>query len=171
MRDAQYWIEKLGLARHPEGGYYREVYRSPESIAAEALPGRYEGARVLATSIYFLLPGSQVSRLHRLCSDELWHYYAGSALTIHVISRDGEYKRLRLGADFDRDMRAEDGMRFQATVEKGSWFGATVDDADSYTLVGCTVAPGFEYADFVLGDRDALLGRYPQHREIIERLT
>lgn len=160
-----YWIERLELDPHPEGGYFRETYRSEEDLSAENLPERYGSGRSLSTAIYFLLRGSQVSRFHRLKSDELWHFHAGSSVTIHLIDPDGSYSQLRLGSDPDR------GERFQRVIPAGCWFGATVDDPDSYTLVGCTVAPGFDFADFEMGDRTTLSTQFPAYREVIERLT
>lgn len=145
---AAYWIETLGLRPHPEGGYFRETYRSPFS-----------------TAIYFLLPGDQVSAVHRIRSDELWHFHAGSALTLSVIHSSGRLEEIALGP------RADRGERLQAAVPAGCWFGASVDDRASYALVGCTVAPPFEFRDFELGDRARLLAEYPQHRDLIERLT
>jgi predicted cupin superfamily sugar epimerase len=162
--EAQYWIDRLGLQPHPEGGYYRETYRSSQRLLGCCL-FQHEGSRVAATAIYFLLPGEQFSALHRLRSDEIWHFYAGSPLTIHVIDPQGNLSQLKLGKDI------ENGESFQVVVPAGCWFGATVDEPDGYTLVGCTVAPGFEFEDFELGSRQQLIEQYPQHRELIERLT
>jgi predicted cupin superfamily sugar epimerase len=162
--EAQRWIEALRLQPHPEGGYYREVYRSSQRLLGCCL-FQHEGPRVAATAIYFLLPGEQFSALHRLRSDEIWHFYAGSPLTIHVIDPQGNLSQLKLGKDI------ENGESFQVVVPAGCWFGATVDEPDGYTLVGCTVAPGFEFEDFELGSRQQLIEQYPQHRELIERLT
>ena len=159
------WIKALVLQRHPEGGYYRETYRSDEEVTAEALPGRFPGPRALSTAITFLLSGGEFSALHRIKSDEVWHHYAGSALMVHVIDPDGSYRKLSLGSDPDA------GESPQAVVPAGCWFGATVDDEASYALVGCTVSPGFDFDDFELGVRTDLIERYPQHRSIIERLT
>jgi predicted cupin superfamily sugar epimerase len=164
-RDASYWIERLGLIEHPEGGYFRESYRSTEIIDGAHLPERFGGERHFCTAIYFLLTGTQRSLLHRLKSDELWHFHTGSALTIFVIDPDGDLQQYRLGPDPDRH------ECFQAVIPAGCWFGALVDDPDGFTLAGCTVAPGFEFNDFEIGERNDLLGRYPQHRELIERLT
>src|SRR5919198_5664054 len=100
MKNADYWIEKLELVKHPEGGYFKEIYRSKEKVPANALPDRYQGDRSFSTFIYFLLKGSQVSRLHRLKSDELWHFYVGSSLTIHVIDLGGRHFTVRLGNNF-----------------------------------------------------------------------
>jgi predicted cupin superfamily sugar epimerase len=165
MNTASYWIRKLGLKKHPEGGYYREVYRSDETIARAALPGRYSGKRAFSTSIYFLLDGTGVSTFHRLKSDELWHFYAGSSLTIHIISPKGKYSRIRLGPSRARQ------QVFQYTVKRNTWFGATVDNLKSYSLVGCTVAPGFDFADFQPATRKELLNLCPGKRTVINNLT
>ena len=162
---AAYWVARLGLERHPEGGYYRETYRSAEQIAGDALPDRFGGPRSFSTAIYFLLEGHDVSALHRIRSDEVWHFYTGAPLTVHTIAPDGAYSAVRLGRN------AAAGETFQAVVPAGCWFGASVDPPGTYALVGCTVAPGFAFEDFELGDRADLIARYPQHRAIIERLT
>ena len=154
MKTAQDWIAALPLIPHPEGGYYRETYRSPMAVA---LPG-FSGERAVSTAIYFLLPAGEVSAFHRIKSDELWHFYTGQLLTIHGIDPAGGYSTIELGPG-----------QPQAVVPAGSWFGATVDSG--YALVGCTVAPGFDFSDFELASRSALLAQYPQHRPIIERLT
>jgi predicted cupin superfamily sugar epimerase len=134
-------------------------------IAAGHLPGRFGGARACSTAIYFLLRGDQVSRLHRIKSDEIWHFYAGGALTLTLIHPDGRLETLPLGADPER------GESFQVLVPAGCWYGAAVDDPESYALVGGTVAPGFDFADFELADRQSLLAAFPQHRDAILRLT
>jgi uncharacterized protein len=162
---ARYWIDKLNLIPHPEGGYYRETYRSELSIAREALPPQFTGARLVSTAIYFLLEGKNFSAFHRLRSDELWHFYAGSPITVHVIEPGGGYSEIQLGSDPDS------GGVFQAVVKAGSWFASQVRDAESFALAGCTVAPGFDFADFELGKRSDLVKLYPQHRNLIERLT
>jgi len=162
---AAYWIDKLGLAPHPEGGFYRETYRSREAVDAHHLPARFGGPRAHSTAIYFLLPGDQVSMLHRIKSDEVWHFYAGGALTLTMMHPDGRLEERRLGPDPER------GETFQAVVPAGCWYGAAVGDRGGYALVGGTVAPGFDFADFELGDRATLLATFPRHRETILRLT
>ena len=162
---AAYWIERLRLAPHPEGGYFRETYRSSEIVARAALPKRFPGARAFSTAIYFLLPSGEVSRLHRLRSDELWHFHAGSALVIAILEPGSGAREIVLGRDPDR------GETLQAVVPAGSWFGAHVRDSGSFTLAGCTVAPGFDYADFDLADRVALLRQFPDQAALIARLT
>jgi predicted cupin superfamily sugar epimerase len=164
-KDARYWIEKLRLEPHPEGGYFRQTYRSEMVIAREALPAGFSGARAVSTAIYFLLEGKNFSAFHRLRSDEVWHFYAGSALVVHVIDPAGEYSSILLGND------TETGQVFQAVVPAGCWFASQVEDGKGWALVGCTVAPGFEFEDFEMGKREELTGRYPQHRELIQRLT
>ena len=161
---AQYWITKLDLQAYPNGGYFRETYRAAEGIAAAALPERFSGPHAFSTAIYFLLEGQQVSQLHRLKADEVWHFYAGSALTIHLLHPDGRYTAIDLGPD------AGQGEAFQAVVPAGCWFGAALKQAEGYALVGCTVAPGFEISDYQPADRQALLARYPDQRDLIERL-
>lgn len=165
MKTADDYIRLLGLQPHPEGGWYRETYRSAETIPPEALPVRFDGARPFATAIYFLLSSETFSALHRIRSDEQWHFYAGSALTVHSIEPSGEYRAVRLGADIGR------GEAFQAVVPAGCWFGATVDEPGAFALVGCTVAPGFDFADFELGRRETLIRQFPAQRELIVRLT
>ncbi|MBN1671228.1 MAG: cupin domain-containing protein [Kiritimatiellae bacterium] len=164
-RTAEYWIDRLRLSRHPEGGYFRETYRSTETISPAALPHRYGGRRSISTAIYYLLTDGECSGLHRVKSDEVWHFYAGSPLTLHIINERGDYAQIALGASPDR------GETLQATVKAGCWFGATVDPPQAYALAGCTVAPGFDFADFQLAHRQDLLQLYPEHRAIIERLT
>lgn len=164
MQDASYWIEKLKLAPHPEGGYFRQTYKSGLMIGDADLPSFGVG-RAASTAIYFLLEGKNFSAFHRLRSDEMWHFYTGGALVVHVIEPDGKYYSIELGND------AEAGQQFQAVVKAGCWFASHVADWKSWALVGCTVAPGFEFEDFELGKREELVEKHPQHRELIERLT
>ena len=164
-RSAEYWIEELQLQPHVEGGYFRETYRAEEGIRKEHLPPRYGSNRPFSTAIYFLLKSGEVSKFHRLRSDEIWHHYDGSPLTLHVIDLEGLLQTLSLGPSGDR------GERFQAVVRAGWWLGAEVADPDSYCLAGCTVAPGFDFKDFELGRREELLTAYPAYREIILKLT
>jgi predicted cupin superfamily sugar epimerase len=165
MTDAKVWIDALQLRPHPEGGYYRETYRSGEGVAKSGLPARFGGDRAFCTAIYYLLQGDDISALHRIKQDELWHFYDGSPITVHVIDPEGNYSATRVG----RNPAA--GELPQAVVAAGSFFGATVDAPGSYALTGCTVAPGFDFADFELPGRAELCRLFPQHRRIIERLT
>jgi len=162
---AEYWIAKLALQPHPEGGYFREIYRATEQVAAAALPARYQGPRAFSTSIYFLLAGAQISALHRLASDEQWHFYAGAALRLAMIAPDGTSREVRLGR------RAAGREQFQAVIPAGTWMGARLAGRRGYALIGCTVAPGFEFRDFAAGQRPDLLERFPRHRKLITALT
>ena len=164
-RDAAGWVAALGLQPHPEGGHFRETYRSPEALAATALPGRFGASRALSTAIYYLLKAGDHSRLHRLLADEVWHLYEGGPLHLHMITVSGDYRRLTLGRDVDR------GETYQCVVPNGCWFGAEPGEGAAFVLVGCTVAPGFDFADFEMGTRGALLAAFPQHRELVMRFT
>ena len=158
--DAAHWIEALGLMAHPEGGYFAETYRATETIAAAALPERYASPRSFCTQIYFLLDSASFSAFHRLASDEAWHFYHDSPLDLHLIHPDGHYECRTMGEG-----------AFQTVIPAGVWFGATVQNEDSYTLVGCTVAPGFDFSDFELAGRTALQAQFPAHHALIKRLT
>jgi uncharacterized protein len=173
----KYWIEKLQLVAHPEGGYFRQTYVSDLKIAREALPAGFGGARAASTAIYFLLEGEKFSVFHRLRSDEMWHFYAGAPLMVHVINPGGNYSSILLGNDVER------GEVFQAVVKAGSWFASEIvknphvwqNRPDMghppFALVGCTVAPGFDFEDFEMGKREELVREFPQNRELIQRLT
>ena len=154
------WINKLNLQEHPEGGYFTETYKSEKTMYREG----YDGPRPVSSAIYFLLAGAQFSSFHRMKSDELWHFYAGSSFILHIIETGtGRLKELKLGADVDK------GESFQIVVNSGSWFAASIVDHDSYSLVGCTASPGFDYRDWELGDMKILAKTYPQHKAIIEK--
>src|SRR5579859_8127016 len=163
--NAAYWVEKLRLEAHPEGGYFRQTYKAELMLPKAALPAEFAGTRAASTAIYFLLEGENFSGFHRLRSDEVWHFYVGAALVVHVIDSAGKYSTILLGSDL------EAGQVFQAVVRVGSWFASHVADWKSFAVVGCTVAPGFEFADFEMGKRAELVAIYPEQREVIERLT
>ena len=163
---SQFWIERLKMTAHPEGGYFREVYRAKDTIPTTVLPSRFSGKpRSLATSIYFLIDENSFSGFHRLSADEVWHFYDGGALTIYILDKNGARSDLHLGRDIDR------GEALQAVVPAGSWFAAAPDQADSFSLVGCAVSPGFEFTDFTLAERRDLIAKFPRHRELITRFT
>ena len=166
MRDTiPYWIEKLQLEPHPEGGYFRQTYRSDVMIGREALPAGFGGARAASTAIYFLLAGEDFSAFRRLRSDEVWHFYTGFPLMLHVISPEGQYSSVLLGSDPDA------GHTLQTVVRAGCWFASHVADGKSIAVVGCTVAPGFDFEDFEMGKRVELIAQYPRYRGLIERWT
>jgi predicted cupin superfamily sugar epimerase len=156
VTEADAHIARLGLLPHPEGGFYRETFRSSLSVDHGA-------PRSASTAIYFLLPARTFSAFHRVRSDEVWHHYDGDALDLHTIDEQGTYAIARLGHDYDA------GQRPQAVVPAGVWQAAV--PLGRYALCGCTVAPGFDFADFELPDRAAILERFPALTEIITKLT
>lgn len=163
--DPQFFISNLGLTPHREGGYYKQSFHSTESISDQEVSINFDGNRKLYTSIYFLLTSKDISHFHRLKSDELWYYHAGSPLTIHVIEENGEYKEIKLGLNLDK------GEVPQALVPKNTIFGSSVMDPDTFSLVGCMVSPGFEYKDFELFTQEELLVKYPQHEDVIRKMA
>ena len=160
-QDAGEWLRRRALVPHPAGGFSRQTYRATDPVAAGHLPARFGGERSLSTAIYFLLPAEEVSALHRIKSDEVWHFYAGASLDLFVIDAAGGLTTTRLGPEGP----------FQALVPAGAWYGAALSEGAGWALVGGTVAPGFDFADFELGERAELLRAFPQHRALIERLT
>ncbi|MEZ0609709.1 cupin domain-containing protein [Fibrella sp. WM1] len=162
------YIQAFAMLPHPEGGFYAETYRATEQIAQAALPTRFSGDRPFSTAIYFLLENQHRSTLHQIQSDEVWHFYAGGPLNVYVIEpTSGTLSVIQLGNRPDR------GEVFQAVVPAGSWFGSKPvgePDAPPFSLVGCTVAPGFDFADFVIAEPTAMLAQFPQHSEVIELL-
>ena len=165
MKPADFWVNHLQLQPHPEGGFFREVYRSEEKIDAEALPARFSGSRNFSTSIYFLLPGNARSRLHRIQSDEMWHFYEGDALDLFIFRENGKLETLNLGRE------PETGQVLQTIAPKGCWFAAKCKNENGYSLMGCTVAPGFDFEDFELAETESLISIYPQHQQFIEAYT
>ena len=161
---AQFYIEQLQLLKHPEGGWYKETYRSSGEIPDQALSG-YEGSRNFSTGIYFLLTKDNFSAFHRIRSDEMWHFYAGDGLIVHEIQVDGTYIEHHLG------LKVEDVEEPQLVVKANSWFASEVKGGGSWCLVGCTVAPGFDFRDFELVNYSTLSNAYPQFSDLIRRLT
>ena len=159
------YIEKLQLQPHPEGGYYKEIYRAGEIIVAKHLPKRYKSSRPFSTSIYFLLEGRQVSTFHRLKSDEQWHFYDGAEVILYIIDMNGSFNKIRLGKNYEK------GESYQTVIPKYSWFGAELKDKASFALLGCNVSPGFDFKDFEPGNREILLRKYPEYEKVIIRLT
>ncbi|MEI7788740.1 MAG: cupin domain-containing protein [Chlorobiaceae bacterium] len=166
MQKAEFWIDRLQLVRHPEGGYYRETYRSSGSYAFTNST-LFNGTRSYATAIYYLLKDTDRSKLHRIHSDELWFFHAGNPLKVHIFPKKGEPSCFTLG------LSPENSEVLQDTVPAESWFGASLEntEAGSYSLVSCVVAPGFEFRDFTFADRITLLKKFPKHIDIIELLT
>jgi predicted cupin superfamily sugar epimerase len=148
-----------------EGGYFAETYRSPEVLPSAALPSRYSGDRNFGTAIYFLLTPDTFSAMHQLKSDELYHFYLGDPVTMLILHPGGKSEVVTLGQDI------EAGQRVQFFVPRQSWQGSWLQSGGVFALMGTTMAPGFDMADFELGDRQMLLAAYPGRRRLIERLT
>ncbi|HNP96261.1 MAG TPA: cupin domain-containing protein [Cyclobacteriaceae bacterium] len=158
-------VDKLQLKPHPEGGFFREIYRSEGIIPKDALGTSFPGDRNYCTAIYFLLTHENFSAFHRIRQDELWHFYSGDPLQVHVIDKNGLYVCHEVGSDISTSQAP------QLTVPAGCWFASGVKPGGKFSLVGCTVAPGFDFADFELANRSELLQSYPQHSDVIERFT
>jgi predicted cupin superfamily sugar epimerase len=157
---ANYLIENLELIKHPEGGYFKEVYRSNENLSH--LPKRFSGERSTATSIYFLLNEKDKSHLHKIRSDETWHFYSGSSVIIHMINENGEYSKVVVGPNIS------EAEVFQFTIPFNVWFAAELVDKSSFGLFGCTVAPGFDFQDFELAKAADLVSVCPSEEEMIQ---
>jgi predicted cupin superfamily sugar epimerase len=160
---AKHYIQKLQLKKHPEGGYFKEIYRGGEMILVDPPDRRLK--RNYSTSIYFLLEGKQVSKFHRLKSDEIWHFYDGSPIKIYIIDEKGKLSENILGKSMN------DEAVFQIVIRKNNWFAAELINKKTFSLVGCTVSPGFDFSDFEFGDREQLSNQFPKLKELIERLT
>lgn len=165
MTSSKELVNKLDLQPHPEGGYFKEVYRSEEEMKSEDLPERYKSPRCFGTSIYYMLEGERFSSFHKLKSDEIWHFYLGSPIILHLINKEGKYSKVIVGQNVDED------EHLQFTIPHGTWFAAEVKDKSSFSLVGCTVSPGFDFADFEMGERNNLIEMFPKFKDIIEKLT
>ncbi len=157
--NAQYWIEKLELVRHIEGGFYKQIYASKKQC-------QEHGNRNLATCIFYLLDGNDFSAFHKINGDEIWHFFIGSSLTIYIFNeKDSKLKIVKLGKDLDK------GENLQLIINEGNWFAAEVNDKSAFTLVGCTVIPGFEFKNFRLAKKKSLLLKFPSYKGIIEKLA
>lgn len=157
-------IKLYNLQPHPEGGYFSETYRAEGTIAKEALAKGFKGDRNYSTAIYFLLPEGAKSKLHRLQSDEVFHFYLGDPLTVVQILPEGKVEKTVLGPD------VKAGHKLQHVVPAGCWFGAYPNPGSRFSFIGTTVAPGFDFQDFELGGRLELLKQFPKAKEVIEML-
>ena len=155
------FIEEFDLEPHPEGGFYRRIYTAGTKASDESYPNRACGS-----AIYYYLDCHDFSAWHRLDADELWHHYAGSTMTIHIIDEEGQLSHHTLGEPFSMT-----GAQPQVLVPAGHWFATEVDNENSFCFSGCTVSPAYLYETFELATKDSLTKQYPQHRDIIERLT
>jgi predicted cupin superfamily sugar epimerase len=148
-----------------EGGYYAETYRSPDMLSPECLPVRYAASRRSSTAIYYLLEKNTFSELHRVASDEIFHFYLGDPVQMLQLWPDGSVRQVMIGADI------EQGMRPQVIVPHGVWQGSRLAPGGTLALLGCTVSPGFEYDDYESGSRELLIRQYPPARDLICALT
>ncbi len=158
-------ITKLDLKPHPEGGYFRETYRSNGIIKADCLDKNYDGNRNHSTCIYFLLTSGNFSAMHRIKQDEVWHFYDGSAIRLHIITENGKHTQHIIGNNILK------GELPQFVVPGGNWFAAEVVEPNNYALVGCTVSPGFSFKDFELKSQKELTHLFPHLKTIIAKLT
>lgn len=165
MTEIENIIQKLNLKAHPEGGYFKEVYRSSGTINQDCLGDAFLSERNYATSIYFLLTSDTFSAFHRIKQDEIWHFYKGSPIKLHMISEQGNYSNITIGNDLNTN------QILQFVVPAKYWFAAEVIGSNTYSLLGCTVSPGFDFDDFELPSRANLISKFPQHAKLIERLT
>ena len=155
----------LHLVPHPEGGSYIQTYKAAESIGPEAIGNRYDGRRVASTAIYYLLEPGTFSEMHRLRSDEIFHFYLGDPVEMLQLLPDGSSRVVQVGSDLSV------GQQRQVVVQKNVWQGSRLVDGGRFALLGCTVAPGFEFADYESGQRGLLIAGYPEQRELITELT
>lgn len=151
--NASAWIKHLDLRLHPEGGYYKEIYRTDPTS---------DDSKGAVTSIYYLLEDDQKSAFHRLKSTEVWYYHTGYPLIIYIIHPDGELTTHLMNADPSGEQ--------QVAIAPGCWFAAELPSHFGYALVSCAVAPAFSFDDFELGSFKSLSKLYPQHEELLERL-
>lgn len=157
-------VKRFDMQPHPEGGFYKETYRSAGAIPGKALPKGFHGDRAFSTAILYLLPKGGKSKLHRLASDELFHFYSGGPMRLVELLPGGKVAQTRLGADI------AGGCEVQRIVRAGTWFGAYAEPGSEYCLVGCTVAPGFDFSDFQMADAARLAREFPHARDVIHRL-
>jgi predicted cupin superfamily sugar epimerase len=165
MSKAQQIIDILELQPHPEGGYFKETYRSQSEISSENLGENYSSKRNFSTCIYFLLTSDKFSALHRIEQDEIWHFYDGSPIKLHMINSHGEHSFKIIGRNLEK------GEIPQYIVPGGCWFAGEVVEPDSFSLIGCTVSPGFDFDDFELKSRSELTALFPDLKEVIAGLT
>ena len=152
-------IKKLNLLPHPEGGYYRETYRSEQSVSFN---GKVRNA---GTAIYFLIRDREISHFHKVASDELWLFHQGQSIELYVLTKTGELEIHNLGNDLENDELP------QIVVKAGNWFAAKLKNEEGYSLVSCIVTPGFEFSDFELAKKDDLLSQFPEYDKVINKLS
>jgi len=158
IQTAAYWIQHLNLQPHPEGGYYKEVFRS--GVEVNRLSA--SDPKSACTSIYYLLEGTDFSGFHRIASDELWYFHKGSPLHIHAIDEKGNYQVHELSDTYTGAL--------SVAITPGLWFASAIPSGQGFALVSCAVAPGFEFSEFEMAKKEEMLVLYPQHKALLERL-
>ncbi len=158
MQDAAYWIKQLDLQPHPEGGYYKEVFRSQLEVTVKA----YGKKKQACTSIYYLLEGDDYSGFHRILSDEIWYFHKGSPLHVHVIDAHGEH--------IIHELSDNETGSLSIVIEAGLWFAAGIPSASGFTLASCAVAPGFDFTEFEMAKKQDMLAQFPQHEQLFNKL-
>jgi predicted cupin superfamily sugar epimerase len=158
LQAADYWTARLELLPHPEGGSYKEVFRSSQEVVRKSSTA----IKQACTSIYYLLEGNDFSGFHRLASDEIWYFHKGVPLLIHIIDEQGVYTTKELSDALSGSL--------SVVIEAGLWFAAEIPSAQEFTLVSCAVAPGFDFTEFEMAKKDEVIELYPQHRDILSRL-
>lgn len=164
-KEVEFIIEQLDFKAHPEGGFFKETYRSNGKISARDISSGINDPRNFSTCIYFLLTSENFSAFHRIKQDEIWHFYKDSPIKLHIIASNGNYHQYTVGNDLAHDQHP------QLVVNAQDWFAAEVVDNDSYSLVGCTVSPGFDFQDFELPVRSDLCEKFPEHAVLITKFT
>jgi predicted cupin superfamily sugar epimerase len=165
--EVDHLIEHYGLLPHPEGGWFKETYRSSETISADGLPSRFTGDHSFSTAILFLLEKGNFSGFHRIKSDECWHFYTGQTLLVYVLheGNGGRLEVIRLGNNYKEGEEV-----FQYVVPAGCWFASVPAETSEFSFLGCTVSPGFDFSDFELAKADDLVASFPQYEEVIRPL-
>lgn len=161
---AEKLIAQYSLSPHPEGGWYKETYRSSNLISKSTLPSNFTEERAFSTAIYFLLEQGNFSAFHKIKSDECWHFYSGQTLLVYVINAEGKLDIIKLGNDI------ENGELFQYVVPANCWFASIPADHAEFCFVGCTVSPGFDFNDFELAKADDLIIEFPNLSDEIKKL-
>ncbi len=158
IANAAFWIEYLKLQPHPEGGYYKEVYRSEQQVTRLSSPV----AKQACTSIYYLLEGADFSGFHRLASDEIWYFHKGVPLHVHTIDEQGVHQVFEVSDTWSGTL--------SVVIRAGLWFAAEIPSGSGFTLVSCAVAPGFDFDEFEMAKKNELTALYPQHEQLLNKL-
>lgn len=161
----EYWIGKLQLQPHPEGGYFKRIYTAEEEIPKVDSFEKFCGTRKLASSIHYLLPSDDFSAFHQLKQNEIWCFHYGSSLNLHLINEEGSYSTITIGLDIEK------GEQPLYVVKAGNWFCGEVNKKNTFSLVSCILTPSFDFSDFTFGQKNILIKKFPKHENIIKKFT